>query len=192
MRIWLDAGHGGKYPGAIGATEVPEKDIALSVVLQMGGHLQSLDHVVEYTRRTDIALAPVLADDLQLRCDRANEWGANVFVSIHCNSFSSPYAHGFEVWTNPDFDPADALASIMFYRFRQAHPEMRGRADLSDGDPDKESKFRVLVGTNSPAVLFELAFISNPEDESRLLTPVWQVKSSDALSGAIKEWNPNE
>ena len=65
---------------------------------------------------------------------------------------------------------------------------MRGRADFSDGDPDKQSQFTVLVGTAMPAVLFELAFISNPLDQDRLLNPAWQVLAADCLVEAIKEW----
>jgi N-acetylmuramoyl-L-alanine amidase len=39
-----------------------------------------------------------------------------------------------------------------------------------------------------PAVLFELAFITNPQDEARLLSPAWQARASLALANAIKEW----
>jgi N-acetylmuramoyl-L-alanine amidase len=118
----------------------------------------------------------------------ANDWGAHAFVSIHCNAFNNPAAHGYEVWTNPEADPADYLAGLMWYRFREQFPDMRGRADFSDDDPDKESHFYVLTHTSMPAVLFELAFITNPQDEARLLSPAWQARASLALANAIKEW----
>jgi len=183
MKIVLDPGHGGDDPGAVGSFGVPEKDIALSVALQMAGLLSYDDRRcnVSLTRYEDTTLT------LQQRCEAANEW-ADVFVSIHCNAFSVSAAHGYEVWTNPDADPADHLASLMWYRFRETFPDMRGRADFSDGDPDKESKFWVLVHTQMPAVLFELAFLTNPDDQQRLLSPSWQSRAANALVRSIFEW----
>jgi N-acetylmuramoyl-L-alanine amidase len=188
MRICIDPGHGGRYSGAVGSEGVPEKAITLAVGLQLGGLLSGL-HLVEFTRRQDNDLAPVLADDLQARCDVAQMFQANVFVSLHCNSYTAAGPNGYEVFTNPQVDTADDLAAKMWYQFHEAHPDMKGRADFSDGDPDKESKFYVLVHTPCPAVLFELAFLSNPTDQDRLLDPAWQVRSAYALDRALREWH---
>lgn len=190
MKVMLDPGHGGVYSGAVGSIGVPEKAINLSVALQMAGLLGMNDlHQVHLTRYTDTALDPhSLSTDLARRCTLANDWGADVFCSIHCNSWTAPAAQGFEVWTNPEADEADRLAGLMWYRFRSTFPDMKGRADFSDGDPDKQSQFTVLVGTVMPAVLFELAFISNPQDQDRLLHPGWQAMAADCLVEAIREW----
>ena len=80
-KVFLDAGHGGKDPGALG-NGLQEKDIALSVTLKVGNILANHGVTVGYSRTTDVFLE--LAD----RATRANNFGANVFVSVHCNAFS--------------------------------------------------------------------------------------------------------
>ncbi|KPK41343.1 MAG: hypothetical protein AMJ65_09730 [Phycisphaerae bacterium SG8_4] len=184
MRIMLDPGHGGNDPGAISESNIHEADVNLDVALQMAGHLASnLSHLCRLTRYDDTFIA------LGERCRIANDWGADVFVSIHCNSFTDPAAEGFEVYTNRELDAADFLASVMWNGFRQAFPLMRGRVDLSDGDPDKEAGFVVLVGTRMPAVLFELGFLSNKMDEARIASFEWRAKAAKVLVDAIREWS---
>lgn len=182
MKIMLDPGHGGHDSGAIGVGGSLEKDVNLAVALQVAGHLSHFGHRVCLSRTFDCFV------ELQDRCVKADNWGADCFLSIHANSSTNPSANGFEVWTNPQFDPADVLASVMWQKFRTTFPTMRGRADFSDGDPDQESHFWVLVHTSMPAVLFELGFLSNFNDERLILDPGWQAKASNALSSAITEW----
>ncbi len=79
--VVLDAGHGGHDPGNLG-NGYKEKEIALSVILKVGKILEKKpDFKVIYTRKTDVFL------DLDVRAAIANEADANVFVSVHCNSF---------------------------------------------------------------------------------------------------------
>jgi len=192
MRVMLDPGHGGAYPGAVGSAGVPEKDVALAMALQVAGNFGMNDaHQCHLTRYADHDFNPYdLGADLQARCRLANTWGAHCFVSIHCNAYTDPAAHGYEVWTNREADAADYLAGLIWYRMRQAFPDMRGRADFADGDPDKESQFAVLVGTNMPAVLVELAFITNDADQRRLLDPAWQAREATVIADACREWAP--
>lgn len=87
--IVIDAGHGGKDPGNLG-NGYKEKDIALKVALIVGETLtKNKDIEVIYTRKTDIY------PDLWKRGDIANRAKADLFVSIHCDSYSpKPYVHG--------------------------------------------------------------------------------------------------
>lgn len=90
--VVLDAGHGGKDPGAIG-NGVKEKDITLAVTLKVGKILEKHnDFQVEYTRKTDITLT------LDQRPKLANKINANIFVSIHCNSVGNPRPFGTETF----------------------------------------------------------------------------------------------
>jgi N-acetylmuramoyl-L-alanine amidase len=191
MRVTIDAGHGGDYSGAVGSAGVPEKAVTLAVALQLAALFGMNDqHQVRLTRWGDHHFdGDHLANDLLERCRLANNWPADVFVSLHCNAYSDPAAHGYEVWTNNAVDPADALAGVMWYRMRQEFPDMRGRADFSDNDPDKESQFVVLARTDMPAVLVEMAFISNPADQARLLDPAWQVRQATVLWEALCDWS---
>lgn len=90
-KIILDAGHGGKDPGALGKNS-REKDIALSVALKTGKYIRDSIESVQlvYTRKTDEFI------ELRKRAQIANESGADVFISIHCNSSKSPQAFGSE------------------------------------------------------------------------------------------------
>lgn len=81
LRLVLDAGHGGKDSGAVGALFY-EKDIALGITLKLGQYIEQnlLDVEVVYTRKEDVFVP------LHERAALANEQEADLFISIHCNS----------------------------------------------------------------------------------------------------------
>jgi len=86
--VVLDAGHGGKDPGAI-SNGYKEKEIALDVVLDLGKSLEQLADVkVIYTRKKDRFI------ELWKRADIANKADADLFVSIHCNSVNNSKPYG--------------------------------------------------------------------------------------------------
>lgn len=91
--VVIDAGHGGKYPGAEYGG-VCEKDLTLKVALKLGKLIEEgMPGVkVVYTRKTDKALGVDLASDLQARADIANKAGGDLFISIHANA--APRATG--------------------------------------------------------------------------------------------------
>lgn len=93
-KVVIDAGHGGKDPGAIGATGKKEKDIVLKIAQKTANYLKENfpDLEVELTRDTDVFL------ELHERSAIANKRGADLFVSIHANSAGSPDAHGTETY----------------------------------------------------------------------------------------------
>jgi N-acetylmuramoyl-L-alanine amidase len=90
--IVLDAGHGGKDPGALGTGRYPktEKHIALDVTLKVGKYLEEAfpEMKVIYTRTGDTF--PTLKD----RTDLANNSNADLFISIHCDAFTKSSAKG--------------------------------------------------------------------------------------------------
>ncbi len=89
--VVLDAGHGGKDPGNMG-NGFKEKEISLSVILKIGEILEKEpDFKVIYTRKTDVFI------DLAVRAAIANKADADVFVSVHCNSFYTQ-AYGAETY----------------------------------------------------------------------------------------------
>lgn len=93
-RIVLDAGHGGKDPGAIGPGGLLEKDVVLDITKRVGRIIeQELPEVeVVYTRTTDVFL------ELQERTKLANEKNGKLFVSIHANSNPNRSVRGFETY----------------------------------------------------------------------------------------------
>ncbi len=92
-KIVIDAGHGGRDPGTSGK-KVKEKDVALAIALKLGKYIEeNLEDVeVIYTRKTDVLI------DLYKRGDIANKAHADLFISIHANSFPNPRISGTETY----------------------------------------------------------------------------------------------
>ncbi len=92
-KVVIDAGHGGKDPGTIGAHS-REKDVALAIALKVGKLIsENLPDVnVIYTRKTDVFI------ELYRRAQIANKAKADLFISIHCNSNNAHKAKGTETW----------------------------------------------------------------------------------------------
>jgi N-acetylmuramoyl-L-alanine amidase len=149
-KVFLDAGHGGKDPGALG-NGLQEKDIALSVTLKVGNILANHGVTVGYSRTTDVFLE--LAD----RATRANNFGANVFVSVHCNAFSDISAKGVETYSYPGSTTGANLSKSI-----QNSIIASGAYTVNRGT--KTADFAILRLTNMPAALVELAFITNAQD----------------------------
>ena len=188
MRIVIDPGHAGRNvdPGAVNqSTGLQEADVALFVSKLVETQLLAAGHEVKLTR-TDWEQAET--DDLNVRTSLSNDWGADLFVSIHCNSAVSPNAAGYEVWTSPGDTEGDALATCIYAQIAIEFPDRTGRADYSDGDPDKESRFYVLVHTNAPACLVEMAFISNDEEAALLSDSAWQERYARAIARGVTDY----
>ena len=92
-RVVIDAGHGGKDPGAMGKNS-REKNIALAIALKTGEYINKYlpDVEVIYTRKTDVFV------ELYKRAKIANDSKANLFISIHCNASKSTAASGTETY----------------------------------------------------------------------------------------------
>ena len=186
MKFCIDPGHGGYDPGAVGPSGLKEKDVTLSVALLLAQELKAAGQEVILTRDSDNTPWDP-DDDLWARCNIANQFGANVFISIHANAAGSPQGKGMEVYTTKGQTGADPIAESIADSMIAAFPGLVFRADMSDGDKDKEANYYVLVKTNMPAVLVELAFISNPTEEALLRSPDYQKKAAEAIfQGLVK------
>ena len=160
--VWLDAGHGGRDPGAVG-NGLQEKNIVLELANRCGRFL--LDHYVgvqvKYSRTTDNHLGADLASDLSARTRQANQAGARVFVSFHCNSFSNSQANGFETFIMQGSAGDNSINlqhevhdSIWRFMSRNGVQTNRGK---------KRENFHVLRESKMPAILTECLFITNSE-----------------------------
>lgn len=154
MKVFLDAGHGGKDPGAIGYG-LKEKDINLAVTLKVGDILKSHGIEVVYSRTTDVFIE--LAD----RAKKANDFKADIFVSIHCNAAENTAAKGVETYSYPGSSNGAKLARLL-----QSSIVSSGVYTVDRGT--KTANFAVLRLTKMPAALVEMAFITNGEDANIL------------------------
>lgn len=122
---------------------------------------------------------------LQDRCTLANSHSADLFVSIHCNAFADASAEGYEVFTSPGETGADPYATRVMDSFGSLFPGRKARTDYSDGDPDQERRFYVLIHTSMPAILVELGFITNPCEAYLLSLDDQRQLYAQAIAAAI-------
>jgi N-acetylmuramoyl-L-alanine amidase len=156
-RICLDPGHGGDDPGAIGFG-IEEAELTLRFAGMVADRIPLHgSYELSYTHRGE-------GKSLSARAQAANDWDADLLVSLHCNAFHDSRANGFEVFTSRGDTGADAVASSIYQKVGGAFPNWNMRTDWSDGDIDKEAGFVVLKRTRMRAVLVELGFITNPVD----------------------------
>lgn len=180
--IAIDPGHGGSDPGAPGPNGAKEKDITLKVGLKVRDLLQSYGYQVVMTRTGDYRLDEDVTQDLLKRAQIANNNNASLFVSIHANSFSST-SKGTETFYHTREVPGSnshRLASAI-------QNKLIGALGLVDRGL-KQDDFSVLRNTTMPAVLAELAFISNPNEEALLITDAFQTKAAKAIVDGILEY----
>jgi N-acetylmuramoyl-L-alanine amidase len=181
----VDPGHGTRYPdgselnvGAVGPHGVEEQIVTLAVAEDLAALLRSAGANVVLTRsyRRPYRTGTVLRLDNRARAALANKIGATAFVSIHADASTAPQQRGISVfWLRPN---SLKLANAM-------------RREL-DGLQIGESEFRVrdLAVTSEarvPAVLVEIGFVSNPEQEHLLAAPAFQNRVAHALYDALAE-----
>lgn len=160
LKCWLDAGHGGKDSGA-SDFGIYEKDCNLEIVLAIRDILlNDFDNVeVKLTRSTDIFVS------LKDRTDAANDWGADFFLSVHCDANPSGAANGFSsfIYLQSD-DKTKEMQSVIHKEVLKLIPETKDHG-IRQGD------FHVVRQTHMPALLTENGFITNAKDAKRLQSP---------------------
>lgn len=168
MRIFINPGHapnGQPDPGACGCG-LRECDITLDVSNKVKYYLEAVGYEV----------CVMQSDDLAAVTNIANEWGADLFISPHCNAFNG-VARGIETLVYRNGGDSEMLANCMQ---NQLVDTLQG---IDGTIPDRGIKERpglwVLKSTNMPAILVEIAFIDN-EDDAKLL-----VEQQDEIAKAM-------
>lgn len=169
-RICIDAGHGGKDPGACSG-EFKEKDLTLDIALSLKKRLSRYKNFkVFMTREKDESLS------LSYRCEIANKNLCQLFVSIHINSAPNYGASGIETYVYGDGDKSNGLL-------------FQERLIATTGEKDRGVKTNpllyVLGSTNMTAVLLELGFINNFHDINNLRKATYRQKLANAIESAI-------
>ena len=215
-RIVIDAGHGGKDPGAVGPSGLLEKHIVLSMALLLAEEVKSKLGWDVVLTRTDDTFIP-----LEERTALANKVGADLFVSLHVNASPNSAAHGIETYylnfsknekaaavaareNGTTLRAVSDLEQILFDLM--AHSKIQESSRLASdiqhalvtglsrefGEVKnlgvKQGPFYVLLGANMPSVLIEAAFLSNPEEESRLATRKYQKEATRAIIDGLRAY----
>lgn len=214
-RIVLDAGHGGKDPGALGYLKgVKEKDITLQIAKRVARKLRERHgYEVLMTRDSDRFLT------LEERTAFANTKNADLFISIHTNAHRKRDAHGIETYflnlaTDDDAIRVAAMENATSTKnisdLQTILSDLMQNAKINESSRlasnvqtamygnlkkryrqiknlgVKQAPFYVLLGAQMPAILVETSFISNPRECKRLVDPKYQDRLADAIVDGVK------
>ena len=198
--VVIDAGHGGKDPGARGRAGLREKDVVLKVAKKVTAQLRQKGYTVIMTRNRDIFIP------LEERTAIANTRKADLFVSIHVNATVNRKVRGIETYylslaSTPEERQAAALENAV--SSKQLGELQSILKDIMKNSKIKESRkfagivqssmiqgiqkkynniknrgvrkapFFVLIGAQMPSILVEIGFLSNKNEEKRLRSPVY-------------------
>lgn len=174
--IVIDPGHGGSDPGAIGLNKTLEKNITLTVAQRLQGLLEKAGAKVLMTRKTDVDVFGPNASavqELSARAQIGNKNKADLFLSIHINAFSNRTVGGTATYYYQKTKYDSLLANCVQDSLIKA-------GGLQDRGISP-ARFYVIKRTTMPAILTELAFISNPDEEKLLNSPQFQQQLAQGI-----------
>lgn len=178
--VFLDPGHGGHDPGAVGhAQGTWESHVVLDVALRLKELLEQCGIDVILSRSDDRYI------ELAVRRELSRMSGADVFISVHVNAAEDvdplkPPAEGTEVflWNSSERHPgSEPLA-------RHVLRELVAALGTKDRGV-KEQSFAVLRDGTLPRILVELAFISNPAEEEMLRDPEGRQRAAEGILAGV-------
>ena len=190
ISVYIDPGHGegvtGKRdPGAIGPTGLLENEVTLDVAKRLG-HLLREKGIAVLGATLD-----AVRDDENLNeaINAANAKKATLFVSLHCNAAVSSNARGVEIWYGGS-ETSKTVATAVLGRIGEQLTGGKGKWVKGLRYPIvnrgiKLGSFAVLRKTKMPAILVEMAFISNTQEEAWLREPTVRQQFAQAIADGI-------
>ncbi len=176
LLIAVDAGHGIGSEGAKGSTGSVEKNVTLAVAKELNAQLKAKGIRTVMTRDTDSNVT------MTERADKVINANVNLFVSIHCNSIGETS------------DAEQVKGTSMYYRY----PGFKSLSDimykkmlslgLAEWGVTGNFNFSLSGPTQFPNVLVEIAFLSNPEDEMKLLDPEFHKRTAGKIIEGLEEF----
>src|SRR5437773_701996 len=179
-RIVLDAGHGGRDPGAEGIGGVLEKDIVLEVTQMVAGRLAARLPVEVLLTRTDDSFVPI-----ERRVAMPGD-GATLFISLHANACSDPSAQGLEVFYGGGVRTASTpggswraalLGRCLDHALQSRVGGVRGEA--------RPGPFGVLVRNPAPSALVEIGYLTHPDEAARAQDRRYHELLADAVVDGV-------
>lgn len=214
--IVVDAGHGGRDPGAVGPNNVMEKNVTLGMAKALATALrEQLGVKVLLTRSDDRYI------ELRSRTAYANRVGADLFISLHANASKTSKVYGLETYflnlsknnqaaevaareNGISLQDVSNLEAILFDLMANAKINESSRlaakvqkSMIAGLRPHyskikdlgvRQGPFHVLLGATMPSVLVEAAFISNSREEKRLKSKTYQKRVADAIVKGVRNY----
>ncbi len=164
IKIYIDQGHGpGGVNGGAEALGLVEQD----VTYQVGKYLESLlnntpGYIAKVSRPTATTiLGTDTPSSLRARVSDANSWGADYFISIHCNANENPAYNGTEVYVYNEISRAYPLGEAIL-------TQIVAELGTKNNGMFIRPTLYVLRKVYMPSLLVELAYITNPQDAEKL------------------------
>ena len=192
--VVLDPGHGGKDKGAVSPRNVQEKLLVMDVAKRVRNQLQARGLIVHLTRDGDQSLS------LSERTKKAARWNADLFVSLHADSASKTakgaatfilslpkcystlsYGKGTPSGKANPGNRFNLANTVLGYRIQQNLI----KATRQDDRGVKHARFQVLREAPCPAVLVEMAFITNPQEEALVIRASHRAKIAKGIADGI-------
>lgn len=173
--VVIDPGHGGVDVGAVGVSGSYEKDFNLSLALKVQEALDLDERISVYLTRDDDTYISQKSKD---RSKFANDLGADLFISIHANAFVDSQASGTETYYHRR-------------RMKELAETIHDHVVQTTGFQDREIKrkpLNVIRDTKMPAILLEIGFLSNPDEELILMSESFQEEVARAIRDGIVEY----
>lgn len=176
LKIAIDAGHGGTELGAIGCLNDNEKDVNLEISKILKEKLETNGANVIMTREDDSFVG------LNDRVEIANKNNAQIFISIHNNALPDSAAH------------LKSTGSETYYFYPQSKElakdvvESLAKETGFKNNGAKAQSFAVVRNTNCPAILVEVGYIINPEDNAKLIDKDYQNKIAEAILHGLENY----
>lgn len=173
--IVVDAGHGGKDPGALPKFrgQLREKDINLDIATKVANDLGSRGARVVMTRTSDVFL------ELDERSRLADRHRADLFLSIHADSSAKKWISGTGIHIHPRANyETMRMAQCIAASFRRNDISCRGIV---------RNNFHVLREHNSPGILIECGYMTNATDAQRLNDPAYRSRLASAIAEGIAD-----
>lgn len=187
--VIIDAGHGEPDGGCVGALGTIEQEINLSVARKIAETLEAKNIETLLTRSNSLGLwteksttiRQKKVEDMNKRVEIMNKSKADLFISIHMNSYPNSSTHGIRIFYDRNHEEIKPLAENIQKRMA----EITG-ADTSGIKPADRTLF-LLKKTTMPAILIECGFLSNPVEEKKLMDSEYRSKLAWSISDAIEK-----
>lgn len=188
--VIIDAGHGAPDGGAVGISGTEEKDINLAIAKKLEEILESKGVDVIMTRRddsglweeTDRTIREKKVSDMRKRKEIMEKSRADLFISIHLNSFGDSSISGLHIFYDKNHPEIEDTAKAL----QDKISEITG----AEGHTVKTADTRLFLMKNPPmpSILIECGFLSNREEEKRLKTEEYQGRIAWAIAEALDNY----
>ncbi|MBM7613524.1 N-acetylmuramoyl-L-alanine amidase [Alkaliphilus hydrothermalis] len=198
MKVVIDPGHGGQDRSNHGPTGYVEADGVLDIGLRLRKLLEEAGYTIKMTRDSNETIG------LYRRSEIANDWGGNLYLSLHTNAASTPNAKGIEIFHSKNglygdqyHDEAKRVAEIILELLIEATGlKNRGtKTRLMEKTTSSiygRDYYAVIRRTRMPSLIIELGFHTNPKEEALLKTAEFRQKLAESIAAGVKKAYPVE